>query len=146
MVSASALEKWDGDTASSGAFDFSCFVGDLQCYSRTNPGLAWRAVDLARFMQPPGPMHVAAAWHVLRCILGHLDAGLTYHGGASILTQFYDNRNKLVAAFDADFKHDGGLAISSAVFLMNGAAVAWKVKRQTTISNTTSEAEVKACG
>ena len=47
--------------------------------------------DLARFMQNPGPEHVEAAYRVLRYILGHLDAGLTYHGSTEVLYQPYDH-------------------------------------------------------
>ena len=145
-VTSAPLEVWDGEATERDVFDFVCFVGDLQWYSRTNPGLAWRGADLARFMQSPGPDHVDAARHVLRYIRGHLDAGLTYHGSDTVLHQSYDHTHKLIAAFDAGFSHAGEKAMSGAVFLMNGAAVAWRVRRQSTVSNTTAEAEVKACG
>jgi len=52
--------------------------------------------------------------------------------------------NKLVGASDADFRHDGIKATSGIVVLLNGAAVAFKARHQTTVSNTTAEAEVKA--
>jgi len=145
-VTSTPLEVWDGDATERDVFDYVCFVGDLQWYSRTNPGLAWRGADLARFMQSPGPEHVKAARHVLRYIRGNLGAGLTFHGSDVVLHQSYDHTNKLIAAFDAGFSHEGEKAMSGAVFLMNGAAVAWKVRRQSTVSNTTAEAEVKACG
>jgi hypothetical protein len=95
-------------------------------------------------MQRPGAEHVSAAKHVLRYIKGRLGAGLTYHGSKGVLTQSYDHTNKLIAAIDADFIHSGGYATSGAIVLHNGAAIAWKVRTQTTVSNTTAEAEVKA--
>ena len=144
-VSGAALQPSLEEVIDIDAFDYMCFVGDLTWYSRTNPGLAWRASDLARFMQRPGAEHVSAAKHVLRYIKGRLGAGLTYHGSKGVLTQSYDHTNKLIAAIDADFIHSGGYATSGAIVLHNGAAIAWKVRTQTTVSNTTAEAEVKAC-
>ena len=81
---------------------------------------------------------------MLRYILGHLDAGLTYHGSTEVLYQPYDHLNKLIATFDADFPHDGVKATSGAAVLLNGAAISWKTRRQTTVSLTSTEAEVKA--
>jgi len=125
-------------------FDYAMCLGDLAWYSRTNPGLSFVVHDLARFMQNPGPEHVEAAYRVLRYILGHLDAGLTYHGSTEVLNQPYDHLNKLIATFDADFPHDGVKATSGAAVLLNGAAISWKTRRQTTVSLTSTEAEVKA--
>ena len=70
-------------------FDYAMCLGDLAWYSRTNSGLSFVVHDLARFMQNPGPEHVEAAYRVLRYILGHLDAGLTYHGSTEVLYQPY---------------------------------------------------------
>ena len=145
MGAQSRLEPFDGDTTEWEQFDYSMFIGDLTWYSRTNPALAWRAHDLARFMQNPGPEHIEAAKHVLRYIYTHLDAGLTYHGSDEVLMRPYNHRNKLILAFDADFSHVGVKACSGVVVMMNGAAVAWKVRKQTTVSNNTAEAEVKSC-
>ena len=125
-------------------FDYAICLGDLAWYSRTNPGLSFVVHDLARFMQNPGPEHVEAAYRVLRYILGHLDAGLTYHGSTEVLYQPYDHLNKLIATFDADFPHDGVKATSGAAVLLNGAAISWKTRRQATVSLTSTEAEVKA--
>jgi hypothetical protein len=143
--STNRLEPFEGDTVEWEQFDYSMFIGDLTWYSRTNPGLAWRAHDLARFMQNPGPEHIKAAKHVLRYIYTHLDAGLTYHGSDEVLMRPYNHRNKLILAYDADFSHFGVKACSGVVVMMNGAAIAWKVRKQTTVSNNTAEAEVKSC-
>ena len=56
----------------------------------------------------------------------------------------YDHRNKLIAAFDADFPHAGAKATSGYMVFLNGAAIAWKTRRQTTVSLNSTEAEVKA--
>ena len=119
-------------------------LGDLAWYSRTNPGLSFVVHELARFMQQPGPDHIDAAHRVLRYILGHLGAGLTYHGSGAVLGQSYDHLNKLIGAFDADFPHAGAKATSGVMIFLNGAAIAWKTRRQTMVSLNSTEAEVKA--
>ena len=145
MVSAAVLHPYDGIPLDEvETFDYSQFLGDLAWYSRTNPGLAWPVHELARFMANPGPEHIAAARHVLGYIKGHLSAGLTYHGSNRVLQQSYDHRDKMVAMFDANFPHDGAKATSGVAVLFNGAAISWKVRRQTTVSLNTTEAEVKA--
>jgi len=43
------------------------------------------------------------------------------------------------------FRHKGDINPAGAAIIMNGAATTWKSRRQTTVSLTTAEAEVKAC-
>ncbi len=62
-----------------------------------------------------------------------------------MLTQSYSHTN-IFAVVDAGFRHEGDVNTSGAAIFMNGAAIAWKSRRQTTISVTTAEAEVKARG
>ena len=143
-VGAPKLEPWAGETTEIETFDYLMFVGDLAWYLRTNPGLSFAVHHLAQFMQRPGPAHVKAARRVLRYIRGNLDAGLTYHGSAAVMGQSYDHLNKLIASFDADFPHDGHKPTSGVAVMLNGAAVAWKTRKQTTVSLTSTEAEVKA--
>ena len=138
------LEPYEGDECEETAFDYSMALGDLAWYSRTNPGLSFAVHKLAQFMQRPGPDHVAAVHHVFHYIKAHLDAGLTYHGCSAVLTQSYDHRNKLIGTFDSDFPHTGSKATSEIAVLLNGAAILWKTRRQTTVSITSTEAEVKA--
>ena len=56
-------------------------------------------------MQNPAPDHIEAARYVMRYIADNLDAGLTYHGSKSVLTQSYDHTNTLVAVVYAGFRH-----------------------------------------
>jgi hypothetical protein len=69
---------------------------------------------------------------------------LTWHGSDSVLNQSYPHRNKLIAAWDADFPHSGAKATSGVTVFLNGAPIAWKVRRQTTVSLNSTEAKVKA--
>ena len=143
-VGAPPLDPHQGDVSDVETFDYMMFLGDLAWYSRTNPGLSYAVHHLAQFMQNPGNAHVKAARRVLRYIRGNLDAGLTYHGSAAVLEQSYDHRNKLIATFDGTFPHDGRRSTTGVAVMLNGAAVAWKTRKQTTVSLTSTEAEVKA--
>ncbi len=143
-VSGPPLERHEGEATEREQFDYAMAVGDVLWLTRTSPGLAWRAHDLARFMQCPGPDHVAAMKHVFRYILGRLSEGITYHGREDVLSRPYDHRNKLIMNYDAAFGHAGEKGTSAVSVSMNGAAIAYKVRRQTTVSNNTTEAEVKA--
>jgi hypothetical protein len=141
------LVPWDGERVSEKEhFEYMCLIGDLIWLCKTRVDISWRASDLARFTNNPGPLHFDAVDHLLRYIKGTHDAGLTYHGSDEVLHQSYDHRNKLILSTDAMFDHEGVLpCVSGVVVFLNGAAIAWKVRRQTTRSHNSTEAEVKAC-
>ena len=143
-MGAPPLDPHQGDVSDVETFDYMMFLGDLAWYSRTNPGLSYAVHHLAQFMQNPGNAHVKAARRVLRYIRGNLDAGLTYHGSAAVLEKSYDHRNKPIATFDGTFPHDGRRSTTGVAVMLNGVAVAWKTRKQTTVSLTSTEAEVKA--
>ena len=54
--------------------------------------------------------------------------------------------NKLIETFDGALPHDGRRSTSGVAVLLNGTAVAWKTRKQTTVSLTSTESEVKAIG
>ena len=81
------LQPFEGAEGAETPFDYAMCLGDLAWYSRTSPGLLLVVRELARFMQRPGPGHTDAAHRVLRYILGHLGAGLIYHGSGAVLGQ-----------------------------------------------------------
>jgi hypothetical protein len=141
------LMPWEGEAATEvDHFKYMSLIGDLVWLCKTRVDIAWRVSDLSRFTNRPGPEHFDAADYLLRYLKGSPDAGLTYHGADHVLTQSYDHRNKIILATDADFDHTGEHpCVSGVVALMNGAAIAWKVRRQTTRSANSTEAEVKAC-
>ena len=141
------LGPWEGEAVSEADhFEYMSLIGDLVWLCKTRLDIAWRTSDLSRFSNRPGPPHFAAAQHVLRYLKGSPDAGLTYHGSDEVLLQSYDHRNKINLATDADFDHTGiRPCVSGVAAFLNGAAIAWKVRRQTTRSSNSTEAEVKAC-
>ena len=72
--------------------------------------------------------------------------GITYHHDSKILDEVYPHRKKLIAASDADFSHKGEKSVSGTVIMMSGGAMFHTSRRQTSVSMTSKEAEVKASG
>ena len=77
-------------------------------------------------------------------IRGTIEDGLTFHGSDTVLSQGYAHRHLLTASSDSGFSHKGLRAVSASTILMNGAAIFHVARRQTTVSNQSTEAEVKA--
>jgi hypothetical protein len=90
-------------------------------------------------MSNPGVKHWLAAKRVLRYLKGTSSLGLTYTRGLS-------NPNRLIAYADADWATcpETRRSISGYCTIMNGAAVAWKSKKQGAVAISSSEAEFVA--
>jgi hypothetical protein len=144
LVGAVPLEHWTGVATDRQTFDYAMFVGDLTWMTRTNPRLAFVAQDLSQFVANPGPDHVAAARRVLAHLKMDTGGGLTFHGSSTVLDQSYPHRHSIVGMVDSGFSHKGVKAVSGVTVLMNGAAIVHISRRQSTVSNTSTEAEVKA--
>jgi hypothetical protein len=80
----------------------------------------------------------------LRYVRGTLDRGIKYHANITSCYPGYQLRNKLVAAVDSNFFHNGDKAISGSVCMLNGGAVSWRSSRQATITTSSTHAEVTA--
>jgi len=144
LVGATPLEPWTGVATDRQAFDYAMFIGDLTWMTRTNPRLAFVAQDLSRFVTNPGPDHVIAARRVLAHLKSDPGRGLTFHGSSTVLNQSYPHRHLLTGMTDSGFSHKGQKAVSGVTVLMNGAAILHVSRRQATVSNSSTEAEVKA--
>ncbi len=107
----------------------------------TRPDLAMAVNQLSRHMSAPSAAHFAAAKHVLRHLRGTADLGIRYQRGDSSA-----ERNVLTGYADASWMSVPGTSrsVSGYVFLLNGAAVSWRCKVQTTVALSTAEAEFDA--
>jgi hypothetical protein len=144
IVGALPLEPWTGAATERQTFDYAMFMGDLTWLTRTNPRLAFVAQDLSRFVTNPGPEHITAARRVLAHLNGNPGRGLTFHGSDTVLNESYPHRNAIIAMVDSGFSHKGAKPVSGVTVLVNGAAIVHLSRRQATVSNTSTEAEVKA--
>ena len=77
---------------------------------------------------------------------GNIGQGITFHGSDKVLNSVYPHRNKLIGATDADFSHAGRKSIAGIAVMMNGGAIFHTSRTQSSVSMTSTEAEVKAAG
>ena len=142
------FEKWEGDPMEGELpMSFLCFVGSLNwLVCSTRPDLAHACAMMSRYASNPGPEHVKCAKHILAYLAGHKDLGITYHGSAEVLKKGYDHEDRLVASVDADLGgcKDTHKSTSGMVVWLNGGAISWSSKKQSTVSTSTTEAEMKA--
>lgn len=107
----------------------------------TRPDLAYAVGSLARFMSNPSEHHLVAAKRVLRYLAGTQTLGLTYAYSGS------DQALNVLTGFsDADFAEnvENRKSTTGLCFMLNGAAISWASKRQSTVASSTAEAEYTA--
>ena len=108
----------------------------------TRPDIAFAVNSLTRFMLRPMAAHWKAAQHILRYLVGTVSTGITYGGpsspGLDAGVQVYCDADH--AADTTTFKSTSGIVCS-----LNGGAVCWSSKLQTTAAFSTCEAEYQAC-
>jgi len=135
MAAGSVLGRDDTATLADPA-PFMELVGSLLYLdTTTRPDLAYATEVLARFMKEPQLHHWQAAKAVLRYLAGTKGMGLRYSGGAG-----------LTGAVDASYGDCPTTRRSTTgwAFSLNGAAISWTSKRQTTVAASTAEAEYVA--
>jgi hypothetical protein len=119
---------------------YASVVGSLMYLAvATRPDLAFAVGCLARFMSDTCEHHIVAAKRVLRYLRGTKDLGLTYASSSATSDQH-------LGYCDADYAQDPDTRRSTTglCFLMNGGAIAWSSKHQSTVSTSTTEAEYTA--
>jgi hypothetical protein len=106
----------------------------------TRPDIAYAVSTLSKFNSCPAPEHHAAAKRVLRYLQETKTHGLLYCG------QDDSNFPEPICYTDSDWAGDTESRKSTGgyVFLLCGAAVSWKSKKQSTISLSSTEAEYVA--
>lgn len=112
-------------------------IGCLMYLSHTTrPDICYATCFLSRFNNNPGEKHWTAAKRVLRYLKGTHQKGLKYTMEENDLTGFCDA--------DHAGNTDDRRSTSGYVFIMQGAAISWSSKAQTTVSLSTAESELKA--
>jgi hypothetical protein len=89
----------------------------------TRPDLAFTYYELSKFVQSPGPVHLAAAERALAYLRGTCNEGITYCDLGE------DRRNKLTGWVDSDFAADTDTRKSMTGYLFYGGAVPWRSSR-----------------
>ena len=87
--------------------------------------LAFAYVELSKFVQCPGEVHLKAAEGVLQYLQGTYLDGLMYSDPGPML------QNQLMGWVDSDYTSDPDCrkSVTGYVLSMNGAPIAWKAKR-----------------
>ena len=106
----------------------------------TRPDLAFTYSQLSKFVQSPGPVHLAAAERALAYLRGTYDEGITFFDPGE------GRRNKLTGWVDSDFAADPDTrkSMTGYVFSLNGGAVSWRSSRQGGVTLSSAEAEFVA--
>ena len=106
----------------------------------TRPDLAFTYSQLSKFVQSPGPVHLAAAERALAYLRGTYNEGITYCDPGE------ERRNKLTGWVDSDFAADPDTrkSMTGYLFSLNGGAVSWRSSRQGGVTLSSAEAEFVA--
>lgn len=125
-----------------GVVEYQSLVGSIMyAMLGTRPDLAYAVSTLSKFNSGPGEVHHGAAKRVLRYLKETKDYGLSYQGEKddTIFPEPICYTDSDWAGETESRKSTGGY-----VFIMGGAAISWKTKKQTTISLSSTEAEYVA--
>jgi hypothetical protein len=123
---------------------FRGMVGSLlYLASWTRPDIAFAVSELSRFVSNPGKPHLEAAKRVFRYLRKTLNLGLIYRSSTSLPGHPEIQPNVLWGYVDSDWAGcpDSRRSTSGFVFMLNGAAISWRSKRQPTVALSSAEAE-----
>jgi hypothetical protein len=111
----------------------------LACWTR--PDISFAVSELSRFVSAPGQLHMAAAKHLVRYIQGSRELGIMYSKPSN--SGPMNQPNVLWGFVDSDWAGcpDSRRSTTGFTLMLNGAAVAWKSKRQSVVALSSAEAE-----
>jgi len=127
--------------------EYRAKVGSLQWLALlTRPDLSNSVAILSHFVHAPGICHLEAANRVFQYVQGTANLGLTYVSDEALLPPLMPKLNQLVVFSDASFADCSDTAKSTTgdVLTLNGAAVIYGAKRQSTVMLCTSASETNA--
>ena len=115
--------------------NFASLTGSLMYAAiGTRPDIAYAVNKLCSFNNNPDLAHWTAAKRVLRYLKGTKELGIAYRRKG--------NQGEFYGYADASFATNHDLSSTSGnVFLLNGGAITWSSKRETTPALSTAEAE-----
>ena len=116
---------------------YASAVGSIMYAVRcTRPDVAFAQNIVSRYQQNPGESHWTAVKNILKYLRATKDMFLVYGGNP-------DLELKVTGYCDAGFQtdRDDTKSQSGYVFVLNGGAVDWKSKKQTTVAMSATESE-----
>jgi len=110
----------------------------------TRPDIAHAVSTLSHFASHPGTPHIHALKHLFRYLKGTADYGIVYsQDGGSLLGC---EANSIYGFTDSDYAMDPDThrSVSRAIFLLARGPISWSLRLQSTISQSSTEAEYVA--
>jgi hypothetical protein len=136
-LSTGSMLKADGEPLDTVRYPYMTLVGSLMYFSVcSRPDISQAVGVLSRYMSAPTVEHWQAAKGVLRYLAGTVDVGLLYSRSKASFAGFCD------ADYAGDL--DGRKSTTGYAFVMNGGAISWSSKLQSTVACSTVEAEYMA--
>jgi hypothetical protein len=124
---------------------YRAMVGSLlYIASWTRADISFAVSELSRFVSNPGSDHIKSAKRVFRYLKSTIDLVLQYGSPKFYFSsQEVPKSNQLWGYVDADWAGcpDSRKSTSGYCFILNGAAVSWRSKRQPVVALSVSEAE-----
>uniref|UniRef100_A0ACD5TEE6 Uncharacterized protein n=1 Tax=Avena sativa TaxID=4498 RepID=A0ACD5TEE6_AVESA len=130
------LQPTDGDPLS----DLTCYrhlVGSLVYLAVTRPDISYPVHILSQFVSAPTTVHYSHLLRVLRYLRGTITRRLFFPCSSSLQLQCYS---------DATWTSDPSdrRSLSAYCVFLRGSLIAWKTKKQTTVSRSSVEVELRA--
>jgi hypothetical protein len=116
---------------------FARILGELQFLANTtHPDIVYAVNQLAAYTVNPSLQHTTALKRILQYLAGTKDFGITYQKTVA------ENDNAFHGYLDAAYTNTDNYKLTSGyVFLAGGGAITWRLKKQTMIVLSSTEAE-----
>ena len=116
---------------------YRSLVGKLNFLTHTRPDLSYTIQTLSQFMQSPRDSHWKALKHTLNYVHSTCGQGIILNGSNNLTFQ---------AFFDSDWGSciDSRRSVTGFILMLGKSPIAWRSKKQGTVSRSSSEAEFRA--
>lgn len=117
-------------------FPYRQLIGSVMYLAMgTRPDISYAVGVASRYLEKPSSTHVGAAKRILRYINGTLNRGILYHHSMGEIS--FNGYSDSDYAGDLDTRK----STTGFVFTVNGSAITWCSRRQSSVSKSTTEAE-----
>jgi len=118
--------------------NYASLIGSLMYLAiATRPDITYAVFRLGSYMANPAMSHWAAAKRVLRYLSGTQSYGITYQA-----EEVKPGKNQFLGYSDASYaNNDDATSISGYIFTMGGGAITWGLRKQTSVSLSSTESE-----
>lgn len=116
---------------------YRSYVGKLNYLTNTRPDLSYAVQVLSQFLQSPRIPHFEALLHTLQYVSTSPNNGILLCASDSLVLQAYSDSDWASCPMTRR-------SITGYALLLGGSPIAWKSKKQATISRSSSESEYRA--